>query len=253
MNGKSPWKYVPPAGPVLSLLLTGLVLLSALIYYRAVKIQRFLEPALALSQPRNEFSKNITRIFQKEFGPKSVKGLTLKSSSILMEKSLLISREGTLNASAQADLRQLARVFLALMKDDHARSEISLVLIIGRFPSHGASGTNVAEWAKAGRMVGLRTGAAGAPRISARAVPLRRCALCARGSSPPRSVRSSAAAHCGSMLRVGSGPARSQPCWTIWTLNCWRPTTSSGTRSPRSSPRASKRSTTPPSLRHIIS
>ena len=155
MNGKSPWKYVPPAGPVLSLLLTGLVLLSALIYYRAVKIQRFLEPALALSQPRNEFSKNITRIFQKEFGPKSVKGLTLKSSSILMEKSLLISREGTLNASAQADLRKLARVFLALMKDDHARSEISLVLIIGRFPSHGASGTNVAEWAKAGRMVGF--------------------------------------------------------------------------------------------------
>jgi hypothetical protein len=155
MNGKSLWKYVPPAGPVLSLLLTGLVLLSALIYYRAVKIQRFLEPALALSQPRNEFSKNITRIFQKEFGAKSVKGLMLKSSSILMEKSWLVSGEGTLNASAQTDLRKLARVFLALMKDDHTRSEISLVLIIGRFPSHGASGTNVAEWAKAGRMVGF--------------------------------------------------------------------------------------------------
>jgi hypothetical protein len=155
MKGRSLWNFVPPAGPVVGLLLIGLVLLSGLLYYRAVKIQRFLEPALALSQPRNEFAKNISRIFQREFGAKSVKGLTVKSSSILMERSLLVSGKGTLNATAQDDLRKLARVFLELMKDDHARSEISLVLIIGRFPSHGPSGTNVAEWTRAGRMVGF--------------------------------------------------------------------------------------------------
>ena len=68
MNRRSLWKYVPPAGPVLSLLLIGLVVLSALLYYRAVKIQRFLEPALALSQPRNEFTKNISQNFQREIG-----------------------------------------------------------------------------------------------------------------------------------------------------------------------------------------
>jgi hypothetical protein len=154
MNGRSLWKYVPPPGPTLSLLLIGLVLLSALIYYRAVKIQRFLEPALALSQPRNEFAKNINLIFQREFGTKSIRGLKIKSSSILIDTSLLFSGEGTMKPSAQDDLQKLARVFLALMKDDHARSEISLVLIIGRFPSYGARGVNVLEMIAVQRMIG---------------------------------------------------------------------------------------------------
>ncbi len=91
MNARSLWKLVPPAGPVLSLLLVGLVLLSALLYYRAVKIQRFLEPALALSQPRNEFAKNIKSIYQKEFGTKPVTGLRIKASSILMDRSFLFT------------------------------------------------------------------------------------------------------------------------------------------------------------------
>ncbi len=155
MNGKSPWRYIPPAGPVVSLTLIGLVLLSGLLYYRAVKIQRFLEPALALSQPRNEFAKTIEQQFQKEFGKNPVPGLAVRSSSILMRKSLLFTEDRTLRASAQEDLQKLARIFLALMKDEHARSEISLILIIGRFPSHGAHGTNVAEWAQAGRTVGF--------------------------------------------------------------------------------------------------
>ena len=155
MKAGAPWKYLPPPGPLLGLLLIGFVLLSGLLYYRAVTVQRFLEPALALSQPQNEFSKNITRIFRREFGPEALPGLTLASNSILMEKALLVSGEGRLASSAQTDLRKLARIFLALMKDEHAKSEISLVLIIGRIPSHGVHGTDVVEWAKAGRMVGF--------------------------------------------------------------------------------------------------
>ncbi len=155
MNGKSLWKLVPPPGPILSVLLVGLVILSALLYYRAVKIQRFLEPALALSQPRNEFAKNITKIFEKEFGAKSIKGLKIKSSSILMEKSLLFSENGALKSTAPADLEKLASIFLSLMKDDHMRSEISLVLIIGRFPSYGPRGADVLERIKVQRMVGF--------------------------------------------------------------------------------------------------
>ncbi|MGE5172368.1 MAG: hypothetical protein ACM3MD_00910 [Betaproteobacteria bacterium] len=155
MNGKSLWKYVPPAGPILSLLLVGLVLLSALLYYRAVKIQRFLEPALALSQPRNEFAKKINMIFEKEFGKKSIAGLKVKSSSILIEKSLLFSADGTVKDSAPAEFQKLARIFLSLMKDEQTRSEISLVLIIGRFPSYGAKGSNTMERTQVQRMVGF--------------------------------------------------------------------------------------------------
>ncbi len=155
MNRRSLWKLVPPAGPVLSLLLVGLVLLSTLLYYRAVKIQRFLEPALALSQPRNEFAKNIKSKFQEEFGTKPVKGLRIKASSILMDRSLLFSPERVLTASAQADLQKLARIFLSLMKNDHTRSEISLILIIGRYPSFGATGGDAAARMNVQRMVGF--------------------------------------------------------------------------------------------------
>jgi hypothetical protein len=155
MNGKSLWRYAPPAGPVLSLLLIGLVLLSALLYYRAVKIQRFLEPALALSQPRNEFSKSIKLIFQKEFGAESVKGLKIRASSILIEKSFLFSGDGALKVSAQTDLKKLARIFLLLMDNEQTRSDISLVLIVSRFPASGTWMTYATDRIQAQRMSGF--------------------------------------------------------------------------------------------------
>jgi hypothetical protein len=155
MNDKSLWKYVPPAGPVLSLLLIGLVLLSALLYYRAVKIQRFLEPALAISQPRNEFSKSIKQIFQNEFGSEPVKGLRVKAGSLLIERSFLFSGDGALNASAQTDLKKLARILLVLMDNEQTRSDISLVLIVSRFPASGIWMTYTTERLQALRMSGF--------------------------------------------------------------------------------------------------
>jgi len=155
MKAKSLWKFVPPAGPIFSITLIGLVLLSGLLYYRAVKIQRFLEPALALSQPRNEFTKNINSIFEKEFGAKSIKGLKIRTSSILMEKSLLFSPNGAPKASAKDDLQKLARIFLSLMTDDHTRSEISQVLIIGRYPSYGVTRETILERSRVQRMIGF--------------------------------------------------------------------------------------------------
>jgi hypothetical protein len=83
-----------------------------------------------------------------------MRGLKIKSSSVLIETSLLFSEDGTIKPSAPDELQKLARVFLALMKDDHTRSEISLVLIIGRFPSYGARGVKVSEMMAAQRMVG---------------------------------------------------------------------------------------------------
>lgn len=155
MKGRSLWKYAPPSGPVISLLLIGLVLLSSLLYYRSIKIQRFLEPALALSQPRNEFAKHIRQIIQKEFGAETVKGLTVKTSSIVMDASLLFSPHGMLKASAEADLHKLARAFLALMKDERLRSEISIILVIGHVPSLGAREATAVERMQVASMVGF--------------------------------------------------------------------------------------------------
>jgi hypothetical protein len=155
MKVKTMWKYLPPPGPIMSLLLIGIVLLSALLYYRAVKIQRFLEPALALSQPRNEFTKNINLIVQKEFGAQPLRGLQVKSSSILMDTSLLFTREGTPRATAQSDIRKLARVLVTLMRDDHVRSEISLIMIIGQYATHGVTPATALNRLKTLEFVGI--------------------------------------------------------------------------------------------------
>jgi len=140
---RSWWRWLPPSGPVISFLLIGLVLLSALLYYRSVKIQRFLEPALALSQPRNEFTKRINGLFRQEFGDRPVSGLKVRRSSIQMQRSLIFQPDGRLQPEGKSILGKLARIFLALMKDERSRSEIDRVLIVSRF-AHGESpGANV--------------------------------------------------------------------------------------------------------------
>lgn len=154
MSNRSLWKYVPPAGPVLSLLLIGLVLLSALLYYRAVRIQRYLEPALAMSRPRNEFSKNISGSIQMEFGEGPIDGLAVKTGSILVQRSRLFSDDGAVKPSGRIMLKKLARSFLSLMKNDHTRSEISLVLIGAQFPPNGTPGSTDRERLKVQRMTG---------------------------------------------------------------------------------------------------
>ncbi len=147
MNRRSLWKYVPPAGPVLSLLLIGLVVLSALLYYRAVKIQRFLEPVLALSQPRNEFTRNISLNFQREFGARQIGGLRARTSSIIIDRSLLFSANGTLKPSSKAIIKKLSRLFLSLLADTRTRNNISIVLVSFHYPDDGPK-----HAAKAGRM-----------------------------------------------------------------------------------------------------
>lgn len=154
MKHQSLWNLVPPPGPVLSMLLIGLVLLSGLLHYRAVKIQRFLEPALALSQPRSEFSEAIAGIFQKEFAIGPFRGLEVRTSSIVVDKSLLFVRDDTLHASGRVVVKKLGRVLLALMEDKHWRSDISLVLITGGY-APGPTGADSEARLQAQRTLGI--------------------------------------------------------------------------------------------------
>jgi hypothetical protein len=155
MNRRALWKYVPPAGPVLSLLLIGLVVLSALLYYRAVKIQRFLEPALALSQPRNEFTKTISQNFQQEFGAQQIGGLQARTSSIIIDRSLLFSADGSLKASSKIIAKKLSRLFLSLLTDTRTRNNISIVLVSFHYPAGGSKDAALAGRMEAQQMVGL--------------------------------------------------------------------------------------------------
>jgi hypothetical protein len=131
---RSLWTYLP-SGPLLSLLLVGLVLLSGLLYYRAVRIQRYLEPALALSQPRNAFSEAIQQAVKKEFGRGLVPGFDVRTSSLVIDQALLVSSSGRLHPTGRTILHRFARVFKTLLDDAHTKADINLVLISAGYAS----------------------------------------------------------------------------------------------------------------------
>jgi hypothetical protein len=136
MKGVSIKKFILPPGPILSLTLIGLLLLSALLYYRAVKIQRFLEPVLAITQPRITFSKNINELLFREFGKEESKGIKFKAGSILVEQSLLFAGVHNINITGEEPvvLKKLGHVFLAALSDPDIRDNISLIIVSTRLP-----------------------------------------------------------------------------------------------------------------------
>jgi len=142
MKGAGIKKFILPPGPILILTLIGLLLLSALLYYRAVKIQRFLEPALAITQPRITFSKNINNLLLREFGKEESKGIKFKTGSILVEPSLLLAGVHKINGEDTVVLKKLSHVFLAALSDPDIRKNISLIIVSTRLPLSPEIGPN---------------------------------------------------------------------------------------------------------------
>ncbi|MDA8077551.1 MAG: hypothetical protein M0Z79_01305 [Nitrospiraceae bacterium] len=122
-------KYMLPPGPVLSLILVGIMVLSALLYYRAVKIQRFLEPALALAQPRSELAEQLNSLLIKEFGPSGTGGVTFAMGAVVADSSLFFDRQDRLRESVHETVRKLNVVFLSALLDEYTRSHVGVILV----------------------------------------------------------------------------------------------------------------------------
>lgn len=134
MKSFSVRRLIPPLGPIFSLTLIGALLLSAILYYRAVKIQRFLEPALAISEPRMRFSQDIKDRLAREFDAEELKGLRFRAGSIVVDQSLLFAGAHQAKGSGPLMLQKLSRVFLAVLGDEDLRKNISLILVNSRLP-----------------------------------------------------------------------------------------------------------------------
>jgi hypothetical protein len=133
MNSGPPKKVFQLPGPILSLTLIGILILSAVLYYRAVKIQRFLEPALAITTPRIEFSEAIRKLLVKEFGSNEMGGIKFTANSIFVQRSLLTTGIHKTNSEA-APLKKLSGVLLAVLKDPDLKEYVDLVLISLKLP-----------------------------------------------------------------------------------------------------------------------
>lgn len=134
ITGASIKKFILPPGPILILTLIGLLLLSALLYYRAIKIQRFLEPALAITQPKIIFSKNINNLLLREFGKEESEGIKFRTGSILVESSLLLAGVHKTDGENTVVLEKLGHVFQAALSDPAIRENISLIIVSTRLP-----------------------------------------------------------------------------------------------------------------------
>ncbi len=134
MTRDSVKKFILPPGPILSLTLIGLVILSAILYYRAVKIQRFLEPALAVSQPKMKFSQSINTLLTGAFGDEVGKGIKFRAGSIFVDQSSF-SHDGHFTKGFDREvLRKLGSVFLSALSKDALKEHISLIVVGVRFP-----------------------------------------------------------------------------------------------------------------------
>lgn len=124
-------QIVLPPGPILSLTLIGLLLLSALLYYRAIKIQRFIEPAIAISEPRIVLNHTIKRLLEREFGSQRIKGVNYYAEKIIVHSSLLYS---DMHGSEMRLNERLGRVFLSILKDPMMSSYVDAITVITRTP-----------------------------------------------------------------------------------------------------------------------
>jgi hypothetical protein len=106
---------------------------SALLYYKAVRAQRYLEPSLSIAQPRIDFMQDISRLLVKEFGTEDIKGIILASNSIFVDGSLIFSDPFHRKAIDSLFIKKLSRVFLSMLQDQDMRFQFNLILVSTRF------------------------------------------------------------------------------------------------------------------------
>lgn len=122
-------RFLPSFGSLMVLTLMGILLLSALLYYRAVKIQRFSEPALALSQPRMEFGQKIIGLFAHNFQEKGISGISFTTDAIYIDESRLLLIAPLTQTTPAPIVRELASTFRAILENPELRSYIDFILI----------------------------------------------------------------------------------------------------------------------------
>jgi len=114
-------------GPVLSISLIGLMVLCGLLYYKAVRFQRFLEPALAITQPGSEFDETVKNYLRTEFGPEYVFDIQYTQGTILVKEAALSGDED--EGRGRVIYEKLARVFEKILSDKDMRGDVKVILV----------------------------------------------------------------------------------------------------------------------------
>ena len=122
-------RFLPPLRVVMTLALMSLLLLSLVVYYRATRIQRFSELALAIYQPQNDFSQKMIGPFIKLFNEKKISTIRHTSNSLFIDESLLVMVAQNNKDNQPTIVRDLGKIFHAILQDPELRSNIELILV----------------------------------------------------------------------------------------------------------------------------
>lgn len=131
MDRETVKRLLTPSGPLLSLALIGLVLLSGLLYARAIRSQRFLEPTLAITQPGIRFDLNIRNLLVRELGEAHIRKVRFAMNSLHVRESVFV---GAHHSKEEAEtLGRIASVFKGILSDPDLRSRINVILVSTKF------------------------------------------------------------------------------------------------------------------------
>jgi hypothetical protein len=116
-----------PPGPIFTLALIGLMLLGGFLYYKAIRFQRFLEPALALTLPGSLFDLDVRERLKEEFGPEYVHDIRYALGTIQIRKSVLMGEAHS--GMGPSIYKKLGRVFKDVLEDPELRGDIKVILV----------------------------------------------------------------------------------------------------------------------------
>jgi hypothetical protein len=138
MDRPNPFRFMS-AGPVMSLTLVALIMTGAVFYYRSTQIQRFIEPALAVFQPRSEFHHALLDAVNGEFGGKGIRGVVVSEAVVRVHKGLL-DMDAT-HAGGTRVYEPLGRAFHRMLSDPETRSFMDVILVVEKV----STGATIAE------------------------------------------------------------------------------------------------------------
>lgn len=118
---------LPSPGPVVSAGLIGLMVLGGFLYYKAVRFQRFVEPALAMTQPGSEFDQKVRSLLTEEFGPENANVVRYVLGTIFVHESAFLGTDG--NAGRPVVYEKLGRVFRRIFEDPTLKPNVKVILV----------------------------------------------------------------------------------------------------------------------------
>jgi hypothetical protein len=126
MSGKGNARDLIPPEPVVILVLIGLMLTGALLYYRAVNLQRFLEPALAVLEPRTMLASRLNKLAGEELGHGYGSKILVRSSGLLVHKSLFAPTE---YHKVPIIITRLGRLMHRLFEDPWLDANVEIIMV----------------------------------------------------------------------------------------------------------------------------